>query len=297
MSDAKPQKKMTLLHMLRLPTPLKKSEKKRGEKANYFNTCSACGKEISHMELSAHFHVCPQCGHHNQISARARLRMLADEGSLQQLPTPQCVTDPLGFSGYPEKLNENKEKTGLEEAAVAATLTIDGRPAVVTVLDSRFLMGSMGVVVGEIVTRAVEYAAEQHLPMIIFSASGGARMQEGILSLMQMAKTSAALARFAKQGGLYISYLTNPTTGGVSASFAGLGDITLAEPGALIGFAGPRVIEQTIRQKLPEGFQRAEFQEEHGFVDRIVPRDKMRSTLALLLRIHQKEGIHHAAGH
>lgn len=296
MSDAKPQKKMTLLNMLRLPTQQNKGEKKSGEKANYFSTCSACGKAVSHMELTAQFQVCPQCGNHNQISARARLRMLADEGTLQLLSTPQCLVDPLGFEGYAVKLNENKEKTGLDEAALAATLKIEGQPVVAAVLDSRFLMGSMGVVVGETITRAVEYAEKNHLPLIIFSASGGARMQEGILSLMQMAKTSAALARFAAQGGLYISYLTHPTTGGVSASFAGLGDITLAEPGALIGFAGPRVIEQTIRQKLPEGFQRAEFQEEHGFVDRIVARGQMRSTLGLLLRIHQKEGIHHAAG-
>ena len=176
---------------------------------------------------------------------------------------------------------------------VTARGKIDGRMAVFAVLDSRFFMGSMGVALGEKVTRAVEYADRAGLPLIIFSASGGARMQEGILSLMQMAKTSAALERFGAHGGLYISVLTHPTTGGVTASFASLGDVTLAEPGALIGFAGPRVIEQTIGQKLPEGFQRSEYLEEHGFVDQIVPRSQMKETLSLLLRLHEKRGEDH----
>ena len=183
-----------------------------------------------------------------------------------------------------------QRKTGLTEAAVAATGTIGGRKCVVGVLDSRFFMGSMSAAVGEKITLAIEYAAKNRLPLILFAASGGARMQEGILSLMQMAKTSAALARFSEKGLLYISVLTDPTTGGVTASFASLGDIILAEPGALIGFAGPRVIQQTIGQTLPEGFQRAEFQEEHGFVDAVVPRLQMRDTLAQLLRLHEKGG-------
>ena len=198
--------------------------------------------------------------------------------------------DPLHFPGYQEKLDAAQHKTGLTEAVVTATGTIGGSHCVVGVLDSRFLMGSMSTAVGEKVTLAIEFAAKNKLPLILFSASGGARMQEGILSLMQMAKTSAALARFSDKGLLYISVLTDPTTGGVTASFASLGDIILAEPGALIGFAGPRVIQQTIGETLPEGFQRAEYQEEHGFVDAVVPRDQMRDTLARLLRLHEKGG-------
>ena len=183
-----------------------------------------------------------------------------------------------------------RQKTGLSEAVVTATGRIEGRKVAVAVLDSRFLMGSMSAAVGEKVTRLIEHATRNRLPVVIFSASGGARMQEGILSLMQMAKTSAALARHSQKGGLFISVLTDPTTGGVTASFASLGDITLAEPGALIGFAGPRVIEQTIGQKLPEGFQRAEYLEEHGFVDQIVPRKQMRAVLAQLLTLHYRGG-------
>ena len=198
--------------------------------------------------------------------------------------------DPLKFPGYEEKLAKQTRKTGLSDAAISATGKIEGMPVVVVVLDSHFFMGSMGTAVGEKVTRAIEYAANKKLPLIIFSASGGARMQEGILSLMQMAKTSAAIEEFSSKGGLYISYLTHPTTGGVTASFASLGDIMLAEPGALIGFAGPRVIEQTIGEKLPAGFQRSEFQEEHGFVDAIVPRSEMKATLAQILRLHSKGG-------
>lgn len=290
MNQHSPHPKMTLFSMLRLPTQKARKESSEKEVLGY-TTCPGCKKEILRAHLFDRQMVCPQCGHHLPISAKERLNMLADPGSLRILDLPACPENPLDFPGYPEKLEESRQKTGLPEAALFASLKIYNQPAVVAVLDSRFFMGSMGVQVGEIVTSAVEYALEKQLPLIIFSASGGARMQEGILSLMQMAKTSAALARFAKEGGLYISYLTHPTTGGVSASFAGLGDITLAEPGALIGFAGPRVIEQTIRQKLPEGFQRAEFQEEHGFVDRIVPRGEMKSTLGFLLLIHQKGGM------
>ena len=191
---------------------------------------------------------------------------------------------------YREKLAGAQRKTGLTEAAVTATGAIGGHKCVVGVLDSRFLMGSMSAAVGEKITRTIEYAGKNGLPLILFSASGGARMQEGILSLMQMAKTSAALARFSDKGLLYVSVLTDPTTGGVTASFASLGDIILAEPGALIGFAGPRVIEQTIGETLPEGFQRAEFQLQHGFVDAVVERNELRDTLGWLLLLHEKGG-------
>lgn len=196
----------------------------------------------------------------------------------------------MAFPGYAGKLTAQQAKTGLNEAVVAGVGRIDGRPLVAAVLDSRFFMGSMSSTVGEKITRCIEYAAAHKLPLVIFSASGGARMQEGIFSLMQMAKTSAALERFSAKGGLYISVLTHPTTGGVTASFASLGDVTLAEPGALIGFAGPRVIEQTIGEKLPEGFQRSEFQLEHGFVDQVVPRTQMRDTLSRLLKLYAPGG-------
>lgn len=219
--------------------------------------------------------------------------MLLDSKSFRELDEKLTAPNALKFPGYDDKLQTARKNTGLTEGVVTARGKIDGRLAVFAVLDSRFLMGSMGAAVGEKVTRAVEYADRANLPLIIFSASGGARMQEGILSLMQMAKTSAALERFSEHGGLYISVLTHPTTGGVTASFASLGDVTLAEPGALIGFAGPRVIEQTIGQKLPEGFQRSEYLEEHGFVDQIVPRSQMKETLSLLLRLHEKRGEDH----
>ena len=199
-------------------------------------------------------------------------------------------SDPLAFPGYSAKLAGLEEETGLKDAAVTALGRVDGHKAVFSVLDSRFLMGSMGTAVGEKIARAAEYAEKKKLPLVIFSASGGARMQEGIFSLMQMAKTAAAIQRFQSRGGLYLSCLTHPTTGGVTASFASLGDIMLAEPGALIGFAGPRVIEQTIKEKLPEGFQRAEYLLDHGFLDRIVPRSEWRSVLAQLLALHEKGG-------
>ena len=223
------------------------------------------------------------------LTARERLDMVLDPGTAVELNADLVGGDPLSFPGYVDKLCDQRMKTGMREAAVTVTGEIEWMPAVVCVLSSEFFMGSMGVAVGEKMTLAVEYAGDHRLPLIIFSASGGARMQEGILSLMQMAKTSAAVADFQEAGGLYISVLTHPTTGGVIASFASLGDIILAEPGALIGFAGPRVIEQTIGQKLPEGFQRSEFQQEHGFVDQIVPPHEMRAVLARILRLHKSE--------
>ena len=217
---------------------------------------------------------------------------MLDSGTFRELNPKLSAADPLAFPGYGPKLALAQRKTGLAEAAVTATGAIGGSKCVVGVLDSRFLMGSMSAAVGEKITLAIEYATKNKLPLILFAASGGARMQEGILSLMQMAKTSAALARFSEKSLLYISVLTDPTTGGVTASFASLGDIILAEPGALIGFAGPRVIQQTIGETLPKGFQTAEFQMEHGFVDAVVPRAEMRGTLIKLLRLHGKGGRH-----
>lgn len=222
----------------------------------------------------------------DSISARERFDLIMDADSCEALFAGVVGGDPLAFPGYGEKMAAQRDKTGMDEAFQAVCGTIRGARCVVGVLDSGFFMGSMGRGVGEKVTLTVEYAMERRLPLIIFSASGGARMQEGIISLMQMAKTSAAVERFKAAGGLYISVLTHPTTGGVAASFASLGDIALAEPDALIGFAGPRVIEQTIGQRLPEGFQRSEFQQEHGFVDRIVERHELRDVLAQLLMLH-----------
>ena len=255
-------------------------------------TCPKCGQESERRLVAQGLSVCPKCGYHWPIGAYYRLSTILDPGSFRELHPRLSAGDPLHFPGYQEKLDAAQHKTGLTEAVVTATGTIGGSHCVVGVLDSRFLMGSMSTAVGEKVTRAIEFAGKNRLPLILFSASGGARMQEGILSLMQMAKTSAALARFSDKGLLYISVLTDPTTGGVTASFASLGDIILAEPGALIGFAGPRVIQQTIGETLPEGFQRAEYQESHGFVDAVVPREKMRDTLSQLLRLHEKGGRH-----
>ncbi len=252
--------------------------------------CPKCGQESERRLVAQGLSVCPKCGYHFPMGAYYRLSSVLDPGSFRELFTKITRRNPLSFPGYREKLSAAQRKTGLSEAVVTALGTIDGRKCVVGVLDSRFLMGSMSAAVGEKLTLAIEYAGKNRLPLILFAASGGARMQEGILSLMQMAKTSAALARYAQKGLLYISVLTDPTTGGVTASFASLGDIILAEPGALIGFAGPRVIQQTIGQTLPEGFQRAEYLEEHGFVDAVVPRGKMRETLSRLLRLHEKGG-------
>ena len=251
-----------------------------------FVECKKCGRRATRQIWIKSQYVCPNCGVHLPIGGYYRLSLILDHGSFRELDEDLAPQDVLEFPGYPEKLAAQSDKTGLKEAAVTAVGRIDGMAVVAAVLDSRFFMGSMSTAVGEKITRAVEYATAKHLPLIIFSASGGARMQEGIFSLMQMAKTSAAIQRFSAKGGLYISVLTHPTTGGVTASFASLGDIMLAEPGALIGFAGPRVIEQTIGEKLPAGFQRSEFQLEHGFVDQVVPRTELRDTLAQLLRLH-----------
>ena len=255
-------------------------------------TCPQCGGESERRAVAAALSVCPMCGYHFPMGAYYRLSSVLDSGSFRELNEKLTSNDPLHFPGYGAKLDAARRKTGMNEAAVTAVGTIGGSRCVVGVLDSRFLMGSMSAAVGEKLTLAIEHAIKNKLPLILFAASGGARMQEGILSLMQMAKTSAALARFSEKGLLYISVLTDPTTGGVTASFASLGDIILAEPGALIGFAGPRVIQQTIGETLPQGFQRAEFQMEHGFVDVVVPRSQMRDTLIRLLKLHGKGERH-----
>ena len=247
-----------------------------------FVECKKCGRRATRQVWTKSLYVCPNCGVHLPIGAYYRLSTILDHGTFKELNPDLAPNDVLHFPDYQEKLAAASVKTGLKEAAVTATGRIGGVQAVAAVLDSRFFMGSMSTAVGEKITRAIEYAADKRLPLVIFSASGGARMQEGIFSLMQMAKTSAALERFSRSGGLYVSVLTHPTTGGVTASFASLGDITLAEPGALIGFAGPRVIEQTIGEKLPDGFQRSEFQLEHGFVDQVVPRTELKEVLQQL---------------
>ena len=248
--------------------------------------CNKCGAAIIAEDVKQGYYICPKCGGYFRVHAYRRIQMVIDEGTFEEWNQDLIGGNPVNYKGYPEKVQALQEKTGLKEAVVTGKGKINGRDTVIAVCDGRFLMASMGWAVGEKITRAVERATEEKLPVIIFACSGGARMQEGITSLMQMAKTSAALERHSKAGLLYVSVLTAPTTGGVTASFAMLGDIILAEPGALIGFAGPRVIEQTLRQKLPKGFQRAEFLVEHGFVDDIVRRENLKETLGKILEIH-----------
>ena len=248
--------------------------------------CNKCGAAIIAEDVKQGYYICPKCGGYFRVHAYRRIQMVIDEGTFEEWNQDLIGGNPVNYKGYPEKVQALQEKTGLKEAVVTGKGKINGRDTVIAICDGRFLMASMGWAVGEKITRAVERATEEKLPVIIFACSGGARMQEGITSLMQMAKTSAALERHSKAGLLYVSVLTEPTTGGVTASFAMLGDIILAEPGALIGFAGPRVIEQTLRQKLPKGFQRAEFLVEHGFVDDIVRRENLKETLGKILEIH-----------
>jgi len=256
--------------------------------------CNKCGAPILTDEVIQGNYICPKCHGYFRIPAYKRIESIADQDTFEEwdcdMNTENGPVNPLEFRGYPEKVEKLREQTGLNEAVVTGKAKINGNPAVLGVCDGRFMMASMGWAVGEKITRAVERATEEKLPVILFTCSGGARMQEGIVSLMQMAKTSAALKKHSDAGLLYITVLTDPTTGGVTASFAMLGDIILAEPGALIGFAGPRVIEQTIGQKLPEGFQRAEFLLEHGFVDQIVKRNEMKEVLGKLIELHQKPG-------
>ena len=248
--------------------------------------CDKCKEILYKEDVHNNFSVCPNCGKHFRLSARRRIKQIADEGTFEEIGADILTKNPLNFDGYMKKITSLKEKTKIEEAVKCGTCEINGEKVVLAVMDGNFMMGSMGSAVGERITLAIETSIEKRLPLIIFCVSGGARMQEGIVSLMQMAKTSAALAKHNEAGLLYISVLTDPTTGGVTASFASLGDIILAEPDALIGFAGPRVIEQTIKQKLPEGFQRSEFLLEHGFIDKIVERKDMKDTLYNLLKLH-----------
>lgn len=249
--------------------------------------CNKCGGAIIAEDVKKDHYICPKCGGYFRVHARRRIEMVTDEGSFEEWDYDLQGGNPLEYKGYEEKLEKLQEKTGLSEAVITGKAKIDGRETAIGVCDGRFLMASMGEAVGEKIARAVERATEERLPVILFACSGGARMQEGIVSLMQMAKTSAALKHHSDAGLLYISILTDPTTGGVTASFAMLGDVILAEPKALIGFAGPRVIEQTIGQKLPEGFQRAEFLLEHGFLDAIVERPQMKAVLSKILALHE----------
>ena len=251
--------------------------------------CNKCGSAIIAEDVKKDYYICPKCRGYFRVHAYRRIEMVTDEGTFEEWDRGLATRNPLEYKGYEEKLRTLQEKTGLDEAVVTGRARIDGTEVVLGVCDGRFLMASMGEVVGEKIARAVERATQERLPVILFACSGGARMQEGIVSLMQMAKTSAALKRHSDAGLLYISVLTDPTTGGVTASFAMLGDVILAEPKALIGFAGPRVIEQTIRQKLPKGFQRSEFLLEHGFIDGIVERPQMKQTLSQILMLHKEE--------
>ena len=251
--------------------------------------CNVCKSAVFVEEVKDNDYICPHCGNYFRVHAWRRVQQIADPGTFEEWDAGLPQENPLHYKGYKEKIEGLQEKTGLDEAILIGKAEIDGNPTVLGVCDSRFMMASMGSVVGEKITRAVERATRERLPVVIFACSGGARMQEGIVSLMQMAKTSAALKRHSDAGLLYISVLTNPTTGGVTASFAMEGDIILAEPGALIGFAGPRVIRQTIGQKLPKGFQKAEFLLEHGFLDGIVDRKQMKATLSHLLSMHQHQ--------
>jgi len=248
--------------------------------------CIGCGQMIYRKQMEANLHVCPECNHHFRIGAAERIRQLADTGTFEQMFANLTSADPLSFrdlKAYPDRVLAEQIKTGQKDAVQAGQVFIKGRPAMLCCLDLTFMMGSMGSVVGETITRSIEHATKTDLPMVIISCSGGARMQESGLSLMQMAKTSAALARHDDAGGIFISVLTDPTTGGVTASFAMLGDVILAEPEALIGFAGPRVIQQTIRQELPDGFQRSEFLLKSGLVDRVVHRKELRSEIARII--------------
>lgn len=279
---------MKFKHILRWKSGEETEEKRPEVPEGLVKKCNACKSAVFVEEVKKNRYICPHCGNYFRIHAYRRVEMLVDPGTFEEWDTDMEIQNPLHYKGYEDKIRSLQEKTGLKEAVVTGYGEIKGNPSVITVCDGRFLMASMGEAVGEKITRAVERATKMRLPVIIFACSGGARMQEGMVSLMQMAKTSAALKRHSDAGLLYISVLTDPTTGGVTASFAMLGDIILAEPNALIGFAGPRVIEQTIGQKLPKGFQRAEFLLEHGFIDKIVERENQRDFLGKVLNLHRE---------
>ena len=251
--------------------------------------CPRCSASCDYDELEKNMWVCPSCGYHGRMNAADRLAITADSGSFVEYDKGMTSLNPIDFPDYQEKISSLREKTGLNEAVITGECTIKGERCIIGIMDSHFMMASMGSVVGEKITRAFERAAEKKLPLILFTASGGARMQEGILSLMQMAKTTNAARRLADYGLPFITVLTDPTMGGVSASFAFIGDVVIAEPKALIGFAGPRVIEQTVREKLPEGFQRSEFLLKHGQVDKIVDRRDMRAQISVITQLLMKK--------
>ena len=264
-----------------------KAEDRRDVPSDVFDKCQGCGEILYGEKLAQNLQVCPTCGHHFRITAERYVEILLDEGSFEEIDRDLASADPLGFQDlkpYKDRLEAAESKVGRKEAVLSGTGTVEGMGVTLAVMDFRFVGGSMGSVVGEKIARAGRAALVRREPLVVVSASGGARMQEGIYSLMQMAKTSAVLARLHEAGLPYIAVLTDPTTGGVTASHAMLGDVNLAEPGALIGFAGPRVIEETIRQELPEGFQRSEFLLQHGMIDRVVDRRELKATVATLLR-------------
>ena len=275
-----------------------KAEDRRELPSDVFDKCDGCGEILYREKLTQNLHVCPKCGHHFRVGPELYIRLLTDEGSFEETDEGVSSTDPLSFTDlkpYPARLRTAEKQTGRKEAVVTGVATLEGIPVALAVMDFGFIGGSMGSVVGEKIARIVGGALSEERPLIIASATGGARMQEGMYSLMQMAKVSSGLAQLHEAGIPFISILTDPTTGGVTASFSMLGDVILAEPEALIGLSGPRVIKETIKQELPDGFQRSEFLLEHGFVDRVVDRRKLRETTVRLLR-HMFAGIPEAAG-
>lgn len=281
---------MSIKGIFKRKKPIKVNQSNiKDSKAGVVNQCSECKHVMVTKELQKTMYVCPKCNYHHKINSTERINQTIDEGTFESMDNDLQTMNPLGFPGYIEKVELDKDKTGLNEAVLTGVGFIDSQKVVIAVMDAFFRMGSMGSVVGEKITRAIEKATELRVPFIIFTASGGARMQEGALSLMQMAKTSVALEKHSREGLLYISIMTHPTTGGVSASFASVGDINLAEPQALIGFAGRRVIEQTVREKLPDDFQTAEFLLKHGQLDKIVHRHDMKKTLSTIVKLHSKE--------
>ena len=278
---------MAWFRKTKTPKPIRQERPRSNVPEGLWVKCEGCKEVIYSRDLDRNLRVCPKCGHHMRIDARTRIALLLDEPEPRELFTNVSPTDPLGFRDskrYRDRLKTYQQAVGERDAVVVVQGHLDEIPVVLASMEYRFMGGSMGSVVGEKITRAAERAYERRLPLLVISASGGARMQEGVLSLMQMAKISAALARLRDARLPYVSILTDPTTGGVTASFAMLGDLNIAEPGALIGFAGPRVIEQTIRQSLPEGFQRSEFLLQHGFLDLVVQRSEMKETLSRCLR-------------
>jgi acetyl-CoA carboxylase carboxyl transferase subunit beta len=273
----------------RKTAPLVRAAPENDESDGLWSKCPECAEVVYRKDLLANASVCSACGHHHRIDSEERLRLLMDPDSFVEIDAGMSPTDPLNFKdrrAYADRIRDSQQSTGMRDAVVCGIGKLEGFPLAVAVMDFRFMGGSMGSVVGEKLTRLIETATAKRLPVLVVCASGGARMQEGMLSLMQMAKVSGALERHRSQELLYIPLLTHPTTGGVTASFAMLGDLILAEPKALIGFAGRRVIEQTLREKLPDDFQTAEYIQDHGFVDAIVPRTKLRSTMASLLELH-----------